>query len=66
MKNCGVYIVMLYINMNVDQIRDILAFREKVTKTGMKPSETLEEAMCKELHPSCYMKKKVSRKNDDL
>ena len=52
----------------VDQIGDILAFRAKVVKTGMNPSETLEEAMCKELHPACYKKKKSkkSKKNDDL
>ena len=38
----------------IDQIVDILAFRDRVLRTGMNPSTTAAEDICKELYPSCY------------
>lgn len=42
---------------HADQIEDILRFRDRVVGTGMRPNESLEEALCKELYPHCYKNK---------
>jgi hypothetical protein len=43
------------------QIGDILAFRTKVSATGFNPSESVSEAICKELYPKCFKKKNKSK-----
>ena len=52
--------VCLASHCTADQIVEILQFREKVLRTGMKPSTSVAEDMCKELHPKCYSKSKSS------
>lgn len=46
-----------------EQIADILRFREKVARTGMNPTTSVAEDICKELHPQCYSgdKKKTKK-----
>lgn len=41
---------------HAEQIADILRFRERVAKTGMNPTTSVSEDICKELHPKCYDK----------
>lgn len=45
-----------------EQIGDILRFRERVARTGMRPTTTVAEDICKELHPKCYEEDTKARK----
>ena len=56
--------VCIYVFMYIDQIIEILAFRDKVLRTGMNPSTTVSEDICKELYPKCYSSSGTTSNNN--